>query len=429
MHDHPIQQKQLDSSKAEHSSPEMEGKSLAPPAFQLMASNGSDAPPVQRKQSSGGLPGDLVDGFAASTGHDLSDVKVHSNSDKPSQVGALAYAQGNDIHLGSGQEQHLAHEAAHIVQQREGRVQANTNVGGMPVNDQASLESEADSMGAKAAQMKSSATASPLQRKSPGVVTQKKAIQRKAASNVMQLYADVNVAAQTAREWQAGVDVRVADNGRTLTSVDHGSKICYAHPSLIAQSNRELAARNSGIVLVEQAQSLRGSAPDGSGRHTLKKVLPTISHSTSGGAGTGQSSWQDCGRMSREVMGHSGADQAPHGIVENPGGDLIETAASYDPAAQRDNALMAAGLGATPAAALAAYRAMDPAARATFDQQHGLNRYAAPGVGEAFSVQNANGFNFHWGGVILTPGGGDRVTLENFAKGGGYAAQDQSWYF
>ncbi|HEX2901522.1 MAG TPA: DUF4157 domain-containing protein, partial [Bacteroidia bacterium] len=165
MHDHPIQQKQLDGSQAEHSSPDMEGKSLAPPAFQLMASDGSDAPPVQRKQSSGGLPGDLVNGFAASTGHDLSDVKVHSNSDKPAQVGALAYAQGNDIHLGSGQEQHLAHEAAHIVQQREGRVQANTNVGGMPVNDQASLESEADSMGAKAAQMKA---AGPVQTKNVG---------------------------------------------------------------------------------------------------------------------------------------------------------------------------------------------------------------------------------------------------------------------
>jgi hypothetical protein len=157
MHDRPIQQKQSESTSNDHSSPESEGKgqSLNPPAFQLMASDGgADAPPVQRKESSGGLPGDLVSGFAASTGHDLSNVNVHRNSDKPSQVGALAYAQGNDIHLGAGQDQHLAHEAAHIVQQREGRVQANTSVGGMPVNNSASLESEADSMGSKAAQMK-----------------------------------------------------------------------------------------------------------------------------------------------------------------------------------------------------------------------------------------------------------------------------------
>jgi hypothetical protein len=103
MHDRPIQQKQLDGSSNEHSSPESEGKglSLNPPTFQLMASDGADAPPVQRKESSGGLPGDLVSGFAASTGHDLSNVNVHRNSDKPAQVGALAYAQGNDIHAAS----------------------------------------------------------------------------------------------------------------------------------------------------------------------------------------------------------------------------------------------------------------------------------------------------------------------------------------
>jgi hypothetical protein len=152
MKDHPIQQKQ--SAAPESESVESKGPSLSPPTFQLMASDGTASPPVQRKESSGGLPGDMVSGFAASTGHDLSNVNVHRNSDKPSQVGALAYAQGNDIHLGAGQEQHLAHEAAHVVQQREGRVQANTSVGGMPVNDSAGLESEADSMGSKAMQMK-----------------------------------------------------------------------------------------------------------------------------------------------------------------------------------------------------------------------------------------------------------------------------------
>jgi hypothetical protein len=150
-HESPIQEK----SNFESEGP---GLSLAPPAFQLMASDAAptsppEAPAMQLK-ASGGMPGDLVSGFAASTGHDLSDVNVHYNSDKPSSVGALAYAQGNDIHLGAGQEQHLAHEAAHVVQQREGRVQATTEVAGMPVNDNKGLESEADNMGAKAMQMK-----------------------------------------------------------------------------------------------------------------------------------------------------------------------------------------------------------------------------------------------------------------------------------
>jgi|GEM_PF-1260357 uncharacterized protein (TIGR02594 family) len=131
---------------------------MTPPQFKLSAGGDSSADaggdsPAQMK-TDGGMPGDLVGGFAQTTGHDLSNVQVHYNSNAPSQVGALAYAQGNDIHLGPGQEQHLAHEAAHVVQQREGRVQANTSVNGMAVNDSKSLESEADSMGAKAAQMK-----------------------------------------------------------------------------------------------------------------------------------------------------------------------------------------------------------------------------------------------------------------------------------
>ena len=129
------------------------GVSMSPPAFQLKASEGSSNPPAQLK-GGGSMPADLASGFASSAGHDLSDVNVHYNSSAPAQVGALAYAQGNDIHLGPGQEQHLPHEAAHVVQQREGRVQANTEVNGKPVNDSKSLESEADSMGARAASMK-----------------------------------------------------------------------------------------------------------------------------------------------------------------------------------------------------------------------------------------------------------------------------------
>jgi Domain of unknown function (DUF4157) len=138
---------QLQSSE-EHGSSE---RLKAAPPFQLLA---GDPPPVQAKASSGGMPTDLSAGFAATTGHDLSDVNVHYNSSKPAEVGALAYAHGNDIYLGTGQEQHLPHEAAHIIQQREGRVQANTAVHGMAVNNDKDLESEADRIGTEATQMK-----------------------------------------------------------------------------------------------------------------------------------------------------------------------------------------------------------------------------------------------------------------------------------
>jgi D-lyxose ketol-isomerase len=65
-------------------------------------------------------------------------------------MNAHAYAQGTDIHVAPGQEQHLPHEAWHTVQQAQGRVAPTAEVAGQPVNDDVSLEREADVMGNKA---------------------------------------------------------------------------------------------------------------------------------------------------------------------------------------------------------------------------------------------------------------------------------------
>ena len=103
--------------------------------------------------SEGGMPRQLQQGIEQLSGADMSDVQVHYNSPAPASVQAHAYAQGNEIHLASGQEQHLPHEAWHVAQQAQGRVQPTTSVAGTPVNDDADLEKEADVMGAKASQM------------------------------------------------------------------------------------------------------------------------------------------------------------------------------------------------------------------------------------------------------------------------------------
>lgn len=97
-----------------------------------------------------GMPDALKTGIESLSGMDMSSVRVHTNSDKPAQLNALAYAQGNDIHLAAGQEQHLPHEAWHVVQQRQGRVQPTMQMQGVSVNDDPGLENEADVMGARA---------------------------------------------------------------------------------------------------------------------------------------------------------------------------------------------------------------------------------------------------------------------------------------
>lgn len=109
--------------------------------------------PLQKKANNTGLPDNLKSGVENLSGYSMDDVKVHLNSDKPSQLQAHAYAQGTDIHVAPGQEKHLPHEAWHVVQQKQGRVQPTMQMKeGVAVNDDKSLESEADTMGAKAMQ-------------------------------------------------------------------------------------------------------------------------------------------------------------------------------------------------------------------------------------------------------------------------------------
>ena len=107
-----------------------------------------------------GMPDHLKAGIESLSGMDMSGVRVHANSDKPAGLDALAYAQGNDIHLGPGQERHLPHEAWHVVQQRQGRVVPTMQMQGVSINDDHGLEAEADHMGAQASQIKKDATLS-----------------------------------------------------------------------------------------------------------------------------------------------------------------------------------------------------------------------------------------------------------------------------
>lgn len=68
---------------------------------------------IQRKAKNAGtgLPNQLKAGIEHLSGMDLSDVRVHYNSSTPASLNAHAYAQGTDIHIASGQEKHLPHEA------------------------------------------------------------------------------------------------------------------------------------------------------------------------------------------------------------------------------------------------------------------------------------------------------------------------------
>jgi hypothetical protein len=174
--------------------------------------------PVQKKKNNTGLPNNLKSGIENLSGYSMDDVKVHYNSDKPAQLQAHAYAQGTNIHLGPGQEKHLPHEAWHVVQQKQGRVKPTMQMkGGVYVNDDATLEKEADVMGAKSFQL-----ASPLSNMDK---------QKKEANNQV---ADMHAALLQSPSLQAKVIQRVthADLSANATQVATLDNIPSPHPVL-----------------------------------------------------------------------------------------------------------------------------------------------------------------------------------------------------
>ena len=115
-----------------------------------MANKSTDSV-LQTKTNNTGLPDNLKSGVESLSGYSMDDVKVHYNSSAPAQLNAHAYAQGTDIHVAPGQEKHVPHEAWHVVQQKQGRVQPTKQLKGkVAINDDAGLEKEADVMGARA---------------------------------------------------------------------------------------------------------------------------------------------------------------------------------------------------------------------------------------------------------------------------------------
>ncbi|WP_186074559.1 DUF4157 domain-containing protein [Burkholderia gladioli] len=111
-------------------------------------------PPLAPSRPAGGhrLPVPLRHGIEQLSGIAMDDVEVHYDSPEPARLGALAYAQGAEVHLAPGQARHLPHEAWHVVQQKQGRVAATLQLkGSITLNDDAALEREADTMGQRAA--------------------------------------------------------------------------------------------------------------------------------------------------------------------------------------------------------------------------------------------------------------------------------------
>jgi hypothetical protein len=249
-----LQSKNPDSSQSMES-PEEEGLQLMSKKY---ASAGDDSPPddnpsqlkpnsekfdgqsfqLQSKSKSTGLPDNLKSGIENMSGYSMDDVNVHYNSEKPAQLNAHAFAQGSDIHVSKGQERHLPHEAWHVVQQKQNRVTPTIQNKGVGINDNPSLESEADRMGEKAV--------------NSGGNSGKATTQMKASSNVAQLTTTNVTLPETLGPRQEGsVAVRGSGDANAFSpnDVNQGSiGDCYFLASLSAVAHTNPALLQNAIT-------------------------------------------------------------------------------------------------------------------------------------------------------------------------------------
>ncbi|HZS37787.1 MAG TPA: DUF4157 domain-containing protein [Polyangia bacterium] len=139
---------------------------------------------AERVRPGAPLPPELREKMERAYGCDLSGVRVHQD-DSSVPLGALAYTRGFDIFFAPGVydpesrrgQEIIAHELAHVVQQALGRVAPTRERGGVPLNDDASLEAEAHELGRRAASGEDAThappTRAPLSAPSPAAPVQR----------------------------------------------------------------------------------------------------------------------------------------------------------------------------------------------------------------------------------------------------------------
>lgn len=236
------------------------------------------------KPNNTGLPDHLKSGIETLSGMNMDHVKVHYNSAQPAQLNAHAYAQGSEIHVAPGQEQHVPHEAWHVVQQAQDRVKPSMQMkAGVAVNDDVGLETEADVMGAmalgagEAAQRKLISFLDKQVQASPTAMLQeshntphqakstqrhsKKVLQRVSIDNV-----DWTVAASAVRSAEGGTSgvyfVTFAD-GRLVVKLDN-------NPLDSVENNEFLIAMGMNAP---QSRALVKNEGDGAAIHTCLEEL------------------------------------------------------------------------------------------------------------------------------------------------------------
>lgn len=222
--------------------------------------------------------------------------------------------------------------------------------------------------------------------------------------------------------------LKVADDG-TMAVCDSGDD-AWASSVRIATGESALKAIGSKVKLEQGAGTISGKVPRRRGRgrrKILKKVL--VKNRVGGGRADLTA---DCGTAAREILGIAPSSEKFSAIIKRRGVERYTKAHKYygnpytTPDRWIDEILKKEfGSGLSSAALRARYNSLSARKKRRLDRKYGINRFAVPRVGQAITVNEPSGWNFHFAGVIMK-GGPDYVTSENFPGSG---RTSQSWYF
>jgi hypothetical protein len=417
------------------------------------------AQPVRRGRP---LPAGVRSDMQALFGVDLSEVRVHDDG-QAARLGAAAFAHGSDIHVASRALDPaapagrflLAHELAHVLQQRAGRLPADAARSAGLVQ-QPALEREATTLGERVAAGESvrvpgaprSADGASVTPALQGYVLHNSATAT--AGKVKNFASTTSFAAQSERggsfmeaatnapriRYRAQSQIRISKNGKMAiedSDLSHRQpKFFYATPSIVKESNKKLGKVGSAFELkTDAAETL--TFKFGGTKRSL--VLVHARNTKQDNEGLNVTIAQQCDATVKEVIGYGRYVEAdlrrpPRNFPANQGArtTLYEGVIQYYVAdelsggnlsanidlehhadnleAEQESIATAYGTAMHTHQAGPANANLDKAAR-----QMRVNEYADPGVGEGYvtyklgvtdTVANQLRDNYH-GRIVNAP--------------------------
>ena len=386
------------------------------------------------------LPTDARSDLEPRIGVDLGEVRIHSDDVAAHMAGRLAahaFTSGDDVYFNAGQYRPgtvegrylLAHELAHVAQQRSG-IRPDGATG--HVGD--THERNADQVAARVSRGGSAAGLLPAARVAAPF----------SSPPVVQRYAAI-----------AGQPYdRLSDDGKMAVK-DHG-RDAWAESGNIANSNKVLDGLHAKAKIEElSGKDVSVSPPGKATKITLKKfrMIDRV-----GGGEVALT--DDCGTANQEILGAGKAGYKSFVGVSKRGSTEEYTA----PSGYRRDDNAKGGLVSTTEQmsgeiyiriferefkkklsredALKEWARLSASEQDRISKKYGVNQYALPKVGQGVTIgserdmpgASVSGYNFHFG-FNLMASGHDYITLEDYAKSGvkyyfdmyGPESKGQSW--